>query len=44
MQDQTMWLGGYLMLIGLPFVVGTRTVKELPVRRGTPVQRHKKGA
>ena len=44
MQGQTMWFGGSLVLIGLPFVVGTRTVTELPVRCGTSVQRHRKGA
>jgi hypothetical protein len=46
MQDQTMWFGWYLMLVGFPFMVETLTltVKELPIRRGTPVQRHKKGA
>ena len=45
MQDQTIWLEWYLMLIGLSFVVRTLTVKELPVRHGTsPVQGHQKGA
>jgi hypothetical protein len=44
MQDQAMWFGWYLMLIGLPLVLWTLTVKELPIRRGTPIQRHKKGA
>jgi hypothetical protein len=48
MQDQTMWFGWYLMLIGLPFVVRILTVKELPIRRGRPPaqrqKRQKKGA
>jgi hypothetical protein len=46
MQDQTMWFGWYLMLVGFPFMVETLTltVKELPICCGTPVQRHKKGA
>jgi hypothetical protein len=35
MQDQTMWFGWYLMLIGLPFVVRILTVKELPIPRKT---------